>query len=539
MPDTISIDLHRIARLIPGYDPFATAGECWFDDAAAQTACDFFPECLTHVKGELAGKPFVLEPWQQAVIANLFGWKRKDGTRRYREAFVFVGRKNGKSLLIGGLVNYVLFCDGENGAEIYSAAAERDQARLVFEMVKLQIEQEPELLKRAQLYKYSIVVGGGSYKAISADSHTKHGFNTHCCVIDEVHAQPDRNLVDVLKTSMGARRQPLLIYITTSDFERPSICNELHDYACKVRDGIIDDPAFLPVIYEASRDDDWLSPDTWKKANPNLNVSVSEEFLASECKRAQEEPAYENTFKRLYLNIRTEQAVRWLQIERWDASEGAVDDVALLGKRCWCGLDLSTTTDLAAFVADFPADDGNHLLLCKFWVPKENARKREQKDRVPYLQWIKDGWITATEGDVIDYDVIRRDINEFGKRYEVKEIAADRWNATQLITQLEGDGFNIFAFGQGFKDMTAPTKELEKLVIAGKIRSGKNPVLRWMASNVFVEQDAAGNLKPSKKKSTERIDGIVATIMGLGQAMLTPTTATSIYDAPEKELVWL
>ena len=443
------------------------------------------------------------------------------------------------SLLIAGVVNYILFCDGEQGGEIYSAAAEREQARLVFEMVKSQIEHEPELLKRAQLFKYSITVGSGSYKAISADAHTKHGFNTHCCVIDELHAQPDRNLVDVLKTSMGARRQPLLIHITTSDFERPSICNELHDYASKVRDGIIEDQSFLPVIYEATTEDDWTSPEVWRRVNPNLGVSVSEEFLAAECKRAQEEPAFENTFKRLYLNVRTEQAVRWLQMERWDACNEEYDESLLLGKPCWCGLDLSTTTDLSAFVMVFQGDDGTCNLVCRFWVPRENAAKRARKDRVPYVQWIKDGWLTATDGDVIDYDVIRRDIGELGKQFNIQEIAADRWNATQLITQLEGDGFNVFAFGQGYKDMSAPTKELEKLVIGGKLRTNRNPVLRWMASNVYVEQDAAGNLKPSKKKSSERIDGIVASIMAIGRATNAPVVTESIYNTPERELVFL
>ena len=420
-----------------------------------------------------------------------------------------------------------------------SAAAERDQARLVFEMVKHQIEAEPELASRAEIFKYSIVVGSNSYKAISADSRTKHGFNTHLAVIDELHAQPDRELVDVLTTSTGARRQPLIIAVTTSDFERESICNEKHEYACKVRDGIIDDTAFLPVIYEASIDDDWTSPEVWRKTNPNLNVSVSEEFLAAECKKAKEEPAFENTFKRLYLNIKTEQAVRWLQMERYDASDDVIDDATLIGKACWCGLDLSTTTDLSAFSMVFPDCDGSYDVLCRFWVPESNARKRAKRDRVPYTQWIKDGWITATPGDVIDYDVIRRDINELKKQYDIREIPSDRWNATQLIGQLEGDGFTVFAFGQGYKDMTAPTKELEKLIIGGKIRFGRNPVLRWMASNVFAEQDAAGNLKPSKKKSSERIDGVVATIMGLGRAMAMPVATASIYDRPEKELVFL
>lgn len=515
MASSISPDL---LRQIPGYDPYATAGGCRFDDQAARRALDFFPRFLTHVKGALARQPFILEPWQQAIIANLFGWKRPDGTRRYREAFVFVPRKNGKSILIAGIVNLFLFTDNEPGAEVYSAAAEREQARLVFEMARGMIENSPELLKRASLYKYSIVVGSGSYKAISADAHTKHGFNTHLAVIDELHAQHDRELVDVLSTSTGARRQPLILHITTSDFERPgSICNEKHDYAGKVRDGIIHDNSFLPVIYEASRDDDWTLPETWAKANPNLGVSVSEEYLRRECEKAQETPAYENTFKRLHLNIRTEQDIRWLAMEKYDACDAELPE--LDGRQCYAGLDLANTKDVAALVLAFQVDEC-YALLPRFWVPEESIAERSRRDRVPYDIWAKQGWITATPGNVIDYEYIRQTVNELGKRYQILEIAADRWNATQLIQQLAGDGFTIFPFGQGFKDMTAPTKQFDTLVTSGRLIHGANPVLRWMASNTSVEQDAAGNLKPSKKKSSEKIDGIVAAVMALGRAMV-------------------
>ena len=540
MAETLSLDLHRIARLIPGYDPFATAGDCWFDAEAAQTACDFFPECLTHVKGELAGKPFVLAPRQQAIIANLFGWKRPDNTRRYREAFIFMPRKTGKSLLTAGIINYVLFCDGEPGAEIYSAAAERDQARLVFEMVKAQIEAEPELLSRAEVYKYSIVLGNSSYKAISADAHTKHGFNTHLAVIDELHAQPNRELVDVLSTSTGARRQPLLISITTSDFERESICNEKHEYASKVRDGIIDDPAFLPVIYEASRDDDWTSPETWRKAIPNLNVSVSEEFIAAECRKAQEEPAFENTFKRLYLNIRTEQAVRLIPMDKWDACGEKFDAKMLEGRPCYAGLDLSTVNDITACVLVFaPKGDGEpYYVLPYIWCPRITAEKRNRKSRVPYLQWAKEGHIELTPGNSVDYRFIRKRINELGKRFKIQEVPYDPWNASHLATELgEEDGFQMVEFRQGMISMNEPTKFLLRLLLDGKLRHGGNPVLRWMASNASGKTDPAGNIKPDKQSSGEKIDGIVALIMGLGRTMIGWTKPQSIYNNPDKELV--
>ena len=524
------VDLAEIIQLIPGYDPVATAGDCVFDAAVAQKHLDFFPECLRHVKGALAGQPFMLEPWEQAIVANVFGWKRPDGTRRYRRVFVFVPRKNGKTTWAAGLVLDVMFCDGEPGAEIYSAAADRDQAALVFDQAKGMVRQEPELAKRATIYVKSIVLKdfSASYRTVSADVKTSWGKNTHCAIVDEVHAQPTRELVDSLETSVGARRQPLLIYITTSDFERESICNELLDYAVKVRDGIIEDRGFLPVLFMASRDDDWRDPAVWAAANPNLGVSLSREYLEQECKRAQEIPAYENTFKRLHLNIKTEQAVRWLPMDAWDNCAGPVVAEALFGQPCFAGLDLATTTDIAAFVLVFP--EAENAVLPFFWAPREGAEKRERRDRVPYMTWGRDGFIELTEGNVTDYDVIRARIVELGQKYNIREIAIDRWNSTQLQTQLQGDGFEVVPFGQGFASMSAPTKELEKLVISQGIRHGGHPVLRWMASNVAVETDAAANLKPSKKASTEKIDGIVALVMAIGRSMVMPAAVRSVYE---------
>ncbi len=486
-----------------------------------------FEECLTFTAGEWRGRPFVLQPWQRNIVSTLFGWIRPDGTRRYREAFIYVPRKNGKSELAGGLGNYLIFADGEPGAQVYCAAADREQARLVFNAARTMVQAEPEMLSRARVHTNAIMyeATGSVLKVVSAEAYSKHGVNAHGIIIDELHAQPNRELVDVLSTSTGARRQPLIIHITTADFDREgSICNEKHEYACKVRDGVIDDPAFLPVIYEATNDDDWTDPAVWRRVNPNLGVSVSHEYLERECRKAQETPSYENTFKRLHLNIRTQQDVRWLSLEAWDACDSAtVDESELEGRTCFAGLDLSATTDLSALVLVFPDGDGSITLLARFWVPMDNAVKRERRDRVPYRTWGRQGFIEMTPGNVIDYDRIRAHITDLSERFDIREIAVDRWNATQLTTQLQGDGHTVIAFGQGFKDMSAPTKELEKLVISAKLRHGGPPVLRWMASHVSVETDAAGNLKPSKKKSTERIDGLVAAIMAIGRA--------SIHDA--------
>ena len=516
--------------LIPGYDPYRDAGDCVYDKVVADRAIEFFTKHLTHVKGKWAGTPFKLEPWQTCFLRNLFGWIRPDKTRRYREAFLFVPRKNGKSAMAAGIANYMLFCDGEPGAEIYCAAAEREQAALVFDVAKQQVLQDPVLNSYAKVYRSAIVIESNAsrFKAISADAGSKHGFNSHCVIIDELHAQKNRELVDVLMTSTGARTQPLVIHITTSDFERPSICNEKHDYASKVRDGVFQDLAFLPAIWEATKDDDWTDRETWRKANPNYGISISEEYIQHECERAQNEPSFENTFKRLHLNIRTEQDSRWFGIDRWDSCCEDFDPNTLCADRAFAGLDLSTTTDLSAFVLAIPKD-GIVYTVPYFWMPESRVRQKEKDDRVPYSTWVREGLIEATPGDVVDYAIIRRKVNEIGKKFRIYEIGADPWNALQLLTELAGDGFDVVEFRQGFASMSAPSKELEKYVVGRILRHDGNAVLRWMASNVAVTQDAAGNIKPARDKSGQKIDGIVALIMAIGRIMVAEQERASAY----------
>ncbi|MGB7194897.1 MAG: terminase TerL endonuclease subunit [Collimonas pratensis] len=494
-----------------------TDGEFWYDATAADRAVAFFEKCLTHTKGEWAGQPLVLSEWQaEKIIKPLFGWKRADGTRRYRTAYIQIPRKAGKSTLSAGIALYCLLADGEAGAEVYSAAADREQAAIVFEMAQQMADASAALRSRVRSYKRSIVVQStaSSYKVLSADAYTKHGLNASCIIFDELHAQPNRELWDVLTTSTGARRQPLTVAITTAGYDRHSICYELYSHACKVRDGILIDDAFLPVVYEAEKEDDWQKPATWYKAHPGLGTSVREEYLAAECLKAQQMPAYENTFRRLMLNQWTEQATRWLAMDAWDKCAQALPD--LTGMTCYAGLDLSTTTDISALVLAFGIGS-TITLLPFFFVPEDGVKKRSERDRVPYDLWIKQGYIIATPGAVIDYDYIRAKLNALAEQYQIKEVAIDRWNAAQLSTQLSGDGFEMVGFGQGFASMSSPTKELEKRVLACEINHGGNPVLRWMASNVAVEMDAAGNTKPSKAKSTERIDGIVASVMAIGR----------------------
>lgn len=520
--------------LIPGYDPWRDANGYHFGAKLAREECKWFHDELTHVKGDMAGEPFTLEPWEVALVGNIFGWLDKAGNRRYREVLLYIPRKNGKTPLGAGLIDRVLFKDREPGAEIYGVADSYGRARFVFEHAAGMVKRNPKLFERCQIFKGQSkaiqlrnhpdnVDDLSVYRLISGESDVGHGQNIHVVVVDELHLQPDRDLVDSLSTATASkgRRQPLIVYLTTADYMRPSICNEIYEYACRVRDGL-SNARFLPMIYEASCDDDWTDEKVWARVNPNLDVSVSLEYLRAECQKAIDAPANENRFKRLHLNIRTEQDVRWLKMEAWDAcGETEVDPELLKGKPCWAGLDLATSRDTTALALLFRNEDGGFKLLSYFWLPEVTARERSRVDRVPYPQWIKEGLIRKSGENTADYALIRRDINDLAQEYSIQEIAIDRaFQGDQLACELMQDGFEVIAFGQGFWSMAAPTKRLDELVRECKLYHGANPVLRWMASNVSVELNAAGDLKPSRKKSTEKIDGIVATIMALGRAMM-------------------
>ena len=497
-----------------------------------ERALGFCTNLLTHTKGEWAGQPLRFAPWQRnEVILPLFGEKRADGTRRYRRVYVEVARKNGKSTMAAAIALLLLFADGELGAEVYSVAADRFQAGIVFGVARRMVETNPWLSSNCLIYRRAIYVPSTDsvYQVLSADVKTKHGLNASGVIFDELHTQPNRDLWDVLTTSTAARRQPVTLAITTAGYDRHSVCYEQHAYAQQVAAGIIPDKEFLPVIHAADPKQDWTKPAAWAKANPNLGTTPKIEYIKKECKRAQQLPGFENTFKRLHLNIWTEQDVRWMKMEKWDACDGAIKESELLGQRCYAGIDLASTTDICALVLLFPLPDGRFATRCNFWIPRENIKERVARDHVPYDVWLREGWIEATEGNVVDYDAIRARVNELGKRYNILEIPIDRWNSTSLQTDLAGDGFSVVQFGQGFASMSAPTKELEKLVLSERILHGGNPVLRWMASNVAVKTDPAGNQKPDKGKSTEKIDGIVALIMAVGRA-ISQAQGGSVYE---------
>lgn len=508
----------------------ATKVKYYFDEAAADFAVEFFPALLKHSKGQHAGQPFHLLPWQEKLVRDIFGWKRPDGTRKYRRVYVEIPRKNGKSQIAAGIALLLLFSDDEMGAEIYSAASDRDQAKIVFQAAHDMVSGSEELSKRSDSLKMNISVESTKsfYRVLTSEVGTKHGLNAHGVIFDELHTQKTRDLWDVLTTSVGARTQPMVFAITTAGYDKNSICWEQHDYAVKVLEGTIDDPEFYPLIFAAPDDADWTDPEVWSKANPSLGDTILPDYIEAECKRAQETPGYVNTFRRLQLNQWTESYSRWLNIEAWNENGEPIDPAELEGEMCWGGLDLSTTTDLSAFVLVFPRN-GGFAVLCWFWVPAENILARSRQDRAPYDVWVEQGWIEATEGNVIDYDFIEAKVLALGNIYNIQEIGYDKWNAISLVNHLMDEGLEMVQVIQGYASLSGASKELEKLVVSQGLYHGGNPVLRWCAANVVIESDPAGNIKPSKRHSTERIDGIAALVNALSRA-IGGEDGGSVYD---------
>lgn len=512
---------------LAGYDPTRDAEGFRFDEAKAARAVEFFAQFLKHQKGLKAGEAFELLDWQTNLLATVFGWVDEEGRRRYRRVWLEIPRKNGKSTLSSGLGLFLLFGDGEQSAEVVSAAGDREQAGIVFDVAKGMVQGDPMLSKLAKVLRREIRYErtNSVFRVISSDAGTKHGMNLSGLIADEVHVWPNRDLFDTLHTSMGARSQPLSVCITTAGHSRTSIAWEQHDYALKVRDGTIRDARFLPVVYAAPEGSDWTKPETWEAANPSLGVSISREYLEQECQRAQEVPGYVNTFLRLHLNVWTEQDTRWLPMEAWDAAgEAKIEAEKLDGRECWVGVDLGSTQDTTAVVAVFPESDGGVTVLPWFFLPKDNVEARERRDRLPYRTWSHEGFIDLTPGVVTDYAFVESRILELVERFRVREVTLDRWNATDISNRLAQAGAPVTWMGQGYRSLSGPSKRLEELVLSGKLRHGGHPILRAQASQVRVESDPAGNIKPTKKttgsrQNAERIDGIVALVMGLGRVM--------------------
>jgi len=545
--------------------------EYWFDEAAADWAAAFFPKYLRFTTGEWAGRPFKLEPWEERdIIRPMFGWKRADGTRRYRRVYVWIPRKNGKTELAAGIGIILEMGDGEPGAQVLSIATDKNQASLVFDKAVSMIGWSPELQSHLHCFKHSIYCAelGASFKPLAGIPKGKHGLNMSGLVGDEIHEWTSDRLYQFVHQSSAARRQPLEFLISTAGdmdgygWEAFQMCRD-------IQDGTIRDPETLVVIYGADADMDkadadyWKRPETWAKANPNYGVSVKPEYLAAECRKAQRLPRLENDFKRYHLNLWVEQATRWLPMDAWrdcgqavetrpelraiadalvDDEDGAAEALArrkelsvpdaknnrwrglpeaMRGRLCYAGVDLSSTTDLSAVLLIFPPEKAGDLwtLIPNFYCPRATMKQRITVDKVPYDLWERLGALTVTDGNVIDYEYIKRDIFEAASLFRLSTVAIDQFLAAQIAIQLNAEGVNAVLVRQGFLSLSGPSKELETLLLGRMLDHGGHPVLTWCARNVATERDAMENIKPSKKKSTERIDGIVAAAMGLGVAM--------------------
>lgn len=521
------------ARLMKGkLDELAVSEGCWYSKRAADHAVNFFNKFLCHSKGEWAGKAFKLLEWQEwELIRPLFGWMRRDGTRRFRRAFVEIPKKNGKSTLGAGIALYLLKADGEKGAEVYSAAADHDQAAIVYREADSMVEQSPALKSMLLTTRSTKIIADpvsrSFYKALSADVPTKEGLNIHGLIFDELHAQKQRNLWDTLKYGGASRRQPLFISITTAGVDRQSVCFEQYEYAKRVLAGEVNDTSFFGLIYEATMEDDWTLEKTWRKANPSYGITIKADQFESDFKEARDNVSAQNAFRRYRLNQWTQQEFRWIDMEQWKRCPSKAPEIPK-NAPFFGGLDLANSQDVAAFVQLFY--EQGFFLRCHFFIPEEKLWERVRKDRVRYDVWAQKGFLTVTRGNVVDEEAIIRDVLTACGGAKCREIAYDRWNATNVVTKLADEGITMVPMGQGFASLNAPSKEFEKRIVSGTLNHGGNPVLEWMAGNVTTETDAAGNIKPSKKKSREKIDGVVASVMALGRWVVHNTARPSKYE---------
>lgn len=512
-------------------DDAALEAGCYFDPEAAERVKRFFEDHLRHSKGQFARQKFTLLDWQWAkFIKPLFGWKTPDGLRRFRRAAVGIPKKNGKSTLLAGTGLYLLTKDDEPGAEVYVAAADRDQASIIYNEAANMVEASPALDKRVDVRRATKLMRfeTGQFKALSAEVYTKEGINAHGVLFDELHAQPTPDLWNVLRFAGAARRQPLLLWISTAGVDREGICFLQWKQAKDVQESRAVDIALLPVIYEADETDDPWCEDTWKKVNPSYGHTISQRDMEEAAKEARENPALENNFRRYRLNQWTRQESRWIPMERWDACRASYTATSLRRQKCWAGLDLATTTDLNALVLLFQ-EGPKYRVLPYFWAPQAALQGRERSNRQKIDHWAQQNFIKLTSGNSVDYGVIRKDINNLAEIFKIREIGIDPWNATSLAKDLEGDGFKVQYVRTGFASMNTPTKALESLVVNGQIEHNSNPVLDWMFNNISVETDASGNIKPSKKTSSEKIDGVVAMIIALALAIAEPAPKKSVY----------
>lgn len=512
-----------------------------FNESKARHAIQFIETLCTHTKGKWAGKRFLLLDWQRDMLATLFGTVTEADLRRYRICYNEIPKKNGKSELAAGIALLMLCGDGEIGGEVYGAAADREQAGLVYEVAAQMVRQNNVMSNRLKIIdsRKRIVDYKSSsfYQVLSRETMSKHGLNPSAIIFDELHAQPNRDLWDVLVEGTDyAREQQLILAITTAGvFDVNSICWEVREHARQVKEGIIRDDSFLPVIYAADKEkDDFSDPAVWARVNPSIGHIFTMDKIRKDFERVRHNPVRLNHFLRFRLNVWVNQATRWLPMDMWDLCNHPVNPDDLGNRRpCYGGLDLSSTIDLTCFALVFPPfeEDPFWRVLVWFYVPEATIMERSKKDRVPYREWADAGFITATPGNSVDYAFIRRDICRAAEMFNLAEVAYDPWGAVKLATELDNeDGIPMVEHRQGYKSMSPPTKEMDKIIRSGLLAHGGHPVLRWCADNMAVEMDAAENVKPAKNKARERIDGIVAMIMGVGRGILNGAGQRSVYE---------
>lgn len=535
-----------------------------FNEAAADHIVAFFEEFLVFYEGEFDGKPFLLQPWQKFIVGSLFGWKTTDGFRRFRISYNEIAKGNGKSPLAAGIGLYGLLFDEEAGAEVYSAATSREQANILFRDARAFADGSDALKESLIVERHNITYEAGNsfFRPVSSEHRGLDGKRPHIALIDEIHEHRDSMVVDKIRAGTKGRRQALIFEITNSGYDRHSVCFQHREYSEKVLDGVIVNDSWFAYITgldpcpacaadgktfptDGCPDcDDWRDERVWPKANPNLGISIKRKYLREQVDEAMEMPSKENIVKRLNFCIWTESATKWLSMEKWQACGASVDPEALKGRTCYAGLDLSSTTDVTALVLVFPPDmpDEKYHVLCRFFIPRDNMRERVRRDRVPYDVWVRQGFVIATEGSVVDYGFVLAQIRQDSSDYQIAELAFDRWGSQKIVADLQDLGFEIegkcslVQFGQGFASMSAPTKELERMILSGELAHGNNPVLTWMASNAVVQTDPAGNLKVAKDRSTEKVDGIIALIMALDRAVKNAETV-SVYEGLSKEAI--
>jgi phage terminase large subunit-like protein len=500
------------------YDPWRDAGDCRFDEETAERVCNYWESTYSLKDGKFEGMPFKLQKWQRQILGHLFGWKRPDGTRRYRTLFLYIPKKNGKTQFGAGLGLTLLTADGEQGAEIYSCASDSEQAKIIYDAANQMLEHSKKLKSMIKNYKGWKVLEYGKrnsrWKVLSSRADSKHGPNVHGLLIDELHTQKDNELVETLEAGTISRAQPLVIKMTTAGFTGDTPCNQELEYGRGVRDGKIADPYYMPVIFdgqEADREDPgrWKEPDFWPLVNPSFGITVREDYFIREVNKCKVNPIHAEAVKRLHLNIQTDVVTSWLDLASWKDCEGEIKRDGV----CFGALDLANTTDINSFTMFWPETNS---IETRFWVPLDTANKRAE-----YILWKENGHIKVNPGRTSDYSIIRNDIKSLVQQYKIRAVAFDPWNATHIATELsDEDGVNMVEFRQGYVSMNAPAKEFERLILNKDITHGGNPCLTWMAGNVAVKCDPSGNIRPVKpgRNSTKKIDGIVTCVMAVGLA---------------------